>query len=322
MILYAIKRILSAIPIFFGLITVVFLITRLLPGDPALLFISPMVPPDIAEQLRREYGLDQPLLVQYAGWLAGIAEGNLGFSFTHQRAVVDVIGSALHNTAMLAGTAITIQIILGVSIGMLAARYRHTVLERAISYGGLVIYTMPAFWVATLLLIVFSGILGILPASHMHSVDAEKLNQFDYFIDGLTHLILPALTLAIPGAAGLARFVHSQVTVTMKQQYIVTAKSFGFSDRKILLKIALPNALLPVTTLIGLELGGLLSGALVTETIFAWPGIGRVAVTALFARDYPLILGCTMISGVMVIAGNLITDMLYTIADPRIKVTS
>lgn len=322
MILYAIKRILAAIPIFFGLITVVFLMTRLLPGDPTLLFISPMVPPDIADQLRTEFGLDQPLFVQYAMWLAGIAEGNLGFSFTHQRAVVDVIGSALHNTAMLAAAAITIQIIVGVLIGMMAVQYRHSVLERVISYGGLVIYTMPAFWVATLLLIVFSGLLGILPASHMHSVGAEKMNQFDYFLDGLKHLILPALTLAIPGAAGLARFVHSQVTVTLKQQYIVTAKSFGFSDRKILLKIALPNALLPVTTLIGLELGGLLSGSLVTETIFAWPGIGRVAVTALFARDYPLILGCTMISGVVVIAGNLITDMLYTIADPRIKVTS
>lgn len=322
MVLYAIKRILSAFPIFFGLVTAVFLLTRLLPGDPTLLFISPMVPPDIAERLRAEFGLDQPLFVQYAMWLAGIAEGNLGFSFTHQRPVVDVIGSAIQNTALLAGAAIILQVIFGVSIGMLAARYRHTVLERMISYGGLVVYTMPAFWVATLLLIVFTGMLDILPASHMHSVGAEKLNHFDYFFDGLTHLILPALTLAIPGAAGLARFVHSQITVTMKQQYIITAKSFGFSDRRILFKIALPNALLPVTTLIGLELGALLSGALVTETIFAWPGIGRVAVTALFARDYPLILGCTMISGFVVIAGNLITDMLYTIADPRVKVTS
>ncbi len=322
MVLYAIKRILSAIPIFFGLITVVFLITRLLPGDPTLLFISPMVPPDIAVQLRAEFGLDQPLFVQYGMWLAGIAEGNLGFSFTHQRPVVDVIGNAIRNTALLAGAAIILQVIIGVSIGMLAAWYRHTVLERIISYGGLVIYTMPAFWVATLLLIMFSGMLDILPTSHMHSVGADNLNQFDYFIDGLTHLILPALTLAIPGAAGLARFVQSQVTVAMKQQYIVTAKSFGFSDRRIVLKIALPNALLPVMTLIGLELGALLSGALVTETIFAWPGIGRIAVTALFARDYPLILGCTMISGFVVIAGNLITDILYTIADPRVKMTS
>ena len=322
MITYLIKRILGAIPLLLGLVTLVFLITRLLPGDPTLLFISPKVPPHIAAQLRTEFGLDQPMMVQYVHWVAGLATGNLGFSFTHQRAVVDVIGDAFLNTALLAGAAIILEVVIGVLIGILAAQYRHSFLERWISYGGLVIYTMPVFWVATLLLLLFSQALGILPSSHMHSIGAEHLNPFNYDLDLLKHLILPSLTLALPGAAGLARFVYTQLAITTRQQYVSTARSFGFSDRRILLKYALPNALLPLITLVGLELGGLLSGALVTETIFAWPGIGRITVTAIFARDYPLILGCTIISGVVVILGNLIADVLYTAVDPRVKMTS
>lgn len=322
MIIYVVKRIFSALPILFGLLTLVFLITRLLPGDPTLLFISPKVPPEIASQLRTEFGLDQPLIVQYGKWLSGIAGGNLGYSFTHQRAVMDVIGRAFLNTALLAGAAITIQIFIGILIGILAVRFRGSLLERSISYGGLVLYTMPAFWVATLLLFVFSGALGILPASHMHSIGAERFNQFDYALDFLKHLILPSLTLALPGAAGFARFVHTQLITTMRQPYITSARSFGFSERVILLKHALPNALLPLITLVGLELGGLLSGALITETIFAWPGIGRITVAAVFARDYPLILGCTVISGVVVVLGNLLADLLYTVFDPRVKMTS
>jgi len=322
MITYLIKRILGAVPLLLALVTLVFLITRLLPGDPTLLFISPKVPPHVAAQLRTEFGLDQPMMVQYVRWVTGLASGNLGFSFTHQRAVVDVIGGAFLNTALLAGAAIVLELVIGVLIGILAARYRHSFLERWISYGGLVIYTMPAFWVATLLLLLFSRALGILPSSHMHSIGTEHLNTFEYYLDLLKHLILPALTLALPGAAGLARFVHTQLAITARQQYISTARSFGFSDRRILLTYALPNALLPLITLVGLELGGLLSGALVTETIFAWPGIGRITVTAIFARDYPLILGCTIISGIAIILGNLIADVLYTAVDPRVKVTS
>ncbi|HTR81419.1 MAG TPA: ABC transporter permease, partial [Bacteroidota bacterium] len=136
------------------------------------------------------------------------------------------------------------------------------------------------------------------------------------------HIIMPSLTLALPGAAGLARFVHTQISSTMKQPYIMAAKSFGLSRWRILLSYALPNALLPVITIVGLELGGLLSGALVTETIFAWPGIGRIAVMAVLARDYPLIVGCTIISGAVVIAGNLAADLLYSVADPRVKVSA
>lgn len=322
MIIYLIKRILSAIPILFGLITVVFVITRFLPGDPALLFISPKVPFHIAAQLRSEFGLDQPVMVQYGKWLSGMAHGNLGYSFTHQRAVVDVIGNAFLNTAVLAGAAILLEIVFGIIAGALAFRFRHSFLERWITFGGLMVYTMPVFWVATILLMLFSVLLGILPSSHMHSIGAEQLNLFEYTFDFMKHLILPSLTLALPGAAGLARFVHAQLTMTAGQNYITTARSFGLSERRILLKHALPNALLPVITLVGLELGGLLSGALVTETLFAWPGIGRITVTAIFARDYPLILGCTIISGIVVILGNLLADVLYTTLDPRVKITT
>lgn len=320
MITYSIKRILTSIPIIFGLATMVFLITRLLPGDPTLLFISPNIPPSVAAQLRTEFGLDQPIVVQYFHWLAGIASGNLGYSFTYQRSVVEVVSSAFLNTAVLAGTAITIELIVGIVLGVAAVRFRRTAAEKMISYGGLVLYTMPAFWVATILLLFFSQFLGLFPSSHMHSINADRMGGFEYSFDLMKHLFLPSLTLALPGAAGLARFVHAQLLSTLNQQYIITAKSFGLSDRQVMMKYALPNALVPVITLIGLEIGGLLSGALVTETIFAWPGIGRIAVTAIFARDYPLILGCTILTGFVVIAGNLIADVLYSTVDPRMKV--
>ncbi len=314
------KRLLTAIPLLLGLLTLVFLVTRLLPGDPTLLFISPEVPAKVATQLRSEFGLNQTLFVQYVHWLGMVAHGNLGYSFTHQQPVLEVVLNAFENTAILSALAILLEIIIGVTAGALAARFHGSFFERAISASALAVYTMPAFWIAALLLIVFSHILGILPSSNMHSVSAENLGIFAYGVDSLKHVLMPSLTLALAGAAGLARFVHTQLRTTMKEPYITTARSFGLSERTILFVYALPNALLPAITIVGLELGGLLSGALVTETVFAWPGLGRIAVTAVMARDYPLILGCTIISGIVVIAGNLVADLLCTAVDPRVKV--
>jgi len=322
MVIYTIKRIATAIPILFGLVTAVFLITRLLPGDPTLLFISPKVPASVAVQLRKDFGLDQPLFSQYFDWLLKVPRGEFGYSFTYQRAVLSVVADAFANTAILSSVAIILEIVIGITVGAFAAQFRGSFFERLISMSSLVVYTMPAFWVAALLLLLFSNILGILPSSHMHSVGVEYMSAGDYWMDSVKHIIMPSLTLALPGAAGLARFVHTQISSTMKQPYIMAAKSFGLSRWRILLSYALPNALLPVITIVGLELGGLLSGALVTETIFAWPGIGRIAVMAVLARDYPLIVGCTIISGAVVIAGNLAADLLYSVADPRVKVSA
>lgn len=320
MIRYILKRVLSTVPLVLGIATLIFVIVRLLPGDPTTLFLSPSVPPAVADRLRSEFGLDKPIVIQYGHWLWGVVRGELGFSFTHQQDVIQVIEHALPNTALLAVTAITLQLLLGILLAALAVRFYGSAFDQIISYSGLIIYGLPTFWIATLLLYLFSYWLGLLPSSQMHSTSTENLSQLEYCADLLKHLILPACTLALPGAAGVARYLRTQLLSVLKEDYITAARSMGLSEGRIFFSYALPNALLPVITITGLEFGTLLTGAIVTETIFAWPGMGRITVSAILARDYPLVVGCALISGVLVIITNLLTDVLYKIADPRVRV--
>lgn len=322
MIGYIIRRLLSALLLLFGVATLIFVILRALPGDPTTVFLSPRVSPQTIERLKSEFGLDQPLIVQYWNWLTGLLHGRLGFSFTHQKDVGEIVLEAFANTASLAVVALLIEVALGILAGLIAARYENSWIDKAVSYTALSFYTIPVFWIATLLLLLFSYITGLLPSSHMHSVGAEQLSPFEYAWDFLKHILLPALTLGIGGAAGLSRFVRSQLSSVLREQYITVARSYGLSESKILMHYALPNALLPVITLIGLELGGLMSGVLITETMFAWPGLGRITVSAIFARDYPLVIGCTLMAGGVVIVGNLLADVFYSLADPRVRIAS
>ena len=318
----AAKRVASAIPLLFGLLTIVFLIAHLAPGDPVALFLSPTVSPQVAEELRKQFGLDEPLFVQYTDWLLNVLKGNLGVSFSHQRPVIEVIASFLPNTALLALTAIVIELVVGILLGGLAVRYHNSFLDKLVSNAGLVIYTLPTFWVGFLLLTVFAYALGIFPSSQMHSINSESLTTSGQLLDLLKHLILPACTIAIPGGAGLARYFRSSLLRVQREEYIIAARSLGIKETVIFFLYKLPNAIGPIITIIGLELGTLLAGAIVTETMFAWPGMGRLTIMAIFARDYPLVLGCTLISGVVVILGNLLADILYATVDPRVRVPS
>jgi peptide/nickel transport system permease protein len=322
MIGYIIRRLLSTLLLLFGVATLVFIILHTLPGDPTSVFLSPRVPPQVIERLKVEFGLDQPLTVQYWNWLKGILHGELGFSFTHQKDVLEIVFEAFGNTASLAIVALLIEITIGILAGWIAARYENSWIDKVISYAALSFYTVPVFWVATILLLLFSYFTGILPSSQMHSIGAEQLSSLDYIMDFFSHVILPASTLGIAGAAGLSLFVRSQLSSIMREQYITVARSFGLTESKVLVRYALPNALLPVITVVGMELGGLMSGVLITETMFAWPGLGRMTVSAIFARDYPLVIGCTMIAGAAVVVGNLLADILYCLADPRIRIES
>jgi peptide/nickel transport system permease protein len=322
MIRYVIRRLLSAIVLLFGVATLIFIILHALPGDPTNVFLSPRISPQILERIKNQLGLDQPLAVQYWNWLKELLHGRLGYSFTHQQDVAGVVIEAFKNTASLAIAALFIEVAFGVLAGMIAARYENSWIDNVISYAALGFYTVPVFWVAIVLLLLFSYVTGILPSSQMHSIGAEQLSSLEYAWDFFKHIILPALTLGIAGAAGLSRFVRSQLSSVLREQYITVSRSYGLSESKILLHYALPNALLPVITLVGMELGGLLSGVLITETMFAWPGLGRLTVSAIFARDYPLVVGCTLIAGGAVIVGNLLADVLYSLADPRIRIAS
>jgi peptide/nickel transport system permease protein len=319
---YIIRRLLGALLLLFGVATLVFIILHTLPGDPTAVFLSPRISPQIIERIKSEFGLDQPLAIQYWNWLKGLLHGRLGFSFTYQKDVAEVVFEAFKNTAWLAIAALLIEATLGILAGLLAVRYENSWIDKTISYAALSFYTVPVFWVATILLLLFSYFTGILPSSQMHSIGAEQLSSLEYALDFLKHMILPALTLGIAGAAGLSRFVRSQLSSVVREQYITVSRSHGLSESKILVHYALPNALLPVITLIGMELGGLMSGALITETMFAWPGLGRLTVSAIFARDYSLVIGCTLIAGGAVIVGNLLADVFYSLADPRVRVAS
>jgi peptide/nickel transport system permease protein len=316
---YVLRRILGAIPLVFGVLTLTFFIIRLAPGDPASFFIQPGVSPKVAEQMREQYGLNDPLIIQYFKWLGNILQGDFGRSFSRHQPVFDVILDAVPITISLALIGITMQFIFGILLGVISAVKQGTKLDRTLTVSALFIYSMPEFWLSLMLIILFSLKLGWFPASNLNSIGADSLGTVEFILDRLKHLVLPIFVLSLGGIAGLARYVRGQMLEVIRQDYIRTARAKGLSEKVVIFKHALRNALLPVVTILGGSLPALFSGALFIEVIFAIPGMGRIAVEAVFARDYPLIIANTFISGTLIVLGNLLADVLYGIVDPRIK---
>lgn len=317
-----VRRTAEAVPLVFGVATLTFFLSRLAPGDVSSAFISPRMPPDVAESIQHQFGLDRPVAEQYLLWLRSVLQGDLGYSFTHSTSVTGVLKEAFPNTALLGVTALMIEILLAIALVALAVARPGSQLDRFISSGTLVVYTIPTFWIGVVLVSLFAYGLGFLPSSHMHSLGAAERGVTGSVIDLARHLVLPALTIAIPGGAGLARFLRTHVTTTMDQEYVIAAKSMGLSRRKVFLSYVLPNSVGPMVSLLGIEFGVLLSGVVVTETLFAWPGMGRVAVMSIFARDYPLVLGCTIVASAIVVLGNVVADVVNSAIDPRIRLGS
>lgn len=314
---FILKRLLALPFLALGTATLVFFAARLLPGDPVVLLLSPTFPPELTEHLRLEFGLDKGLGTQYIHWLARVFTGSLGTSFTHHREVLAVIGDALPYTVTLALCAIVAQIVGGIALALVSARYHGTPVGRTLSTASLLTYTLPTFCVAYVLLQIFSYRLGLFPSSHIHAVDAASYSAPEYFFDYLSHLALPVATLAIPGAAGIARFLTTSILAVRQEKFVTVARSMGIGERRIFFSYVLPNALSPLITISGLELGALFTGSLITETIFAMPGMGRLIVTAIFSRDYPLIAGCTIVVSLLYIGVNLATDIVHRLIDPR-----
>lgn len=322
---YIFRRTLGAIPLIFGLLTITFFIVRLAPGDPTSMFIDPNIDPRTAGQLRENFGLTDPLPVQYGKWLGvlppfrGVLEGEFGVSFSKQRPVFEIISEAMANTLLLTALALILDILIGVPLGVFSALRRGEKMDHVLTMGSLFIYSMPHFWLALMLILIFSLGLGWLPASQMHSVNAAGLSAAEYFLDLLKHMVMPVFVLGIASAASTVRYMRSSMLEVIRQDYIRTARAKGLSERKVIWKHALRNALLPLITIIGLSFPFLLSGAVITEVVFAWPGMGRVTIDAIFSRDYPLIIANTFVAGIMVIGGNLLADVLYAAADPRVR---
>ncbi len=320
MLLYIFRRLLVAVPLIFGVLTLTFFIIRLAPGDPAAFFIQPGISPNVAEQIREQYGLNDPVYIQYFKWLANIFQGDFGRSFSRaQQPVVEVIAQALPITVTIALLTLIANFVLGIAIGVISAVRQNSVLDRVLTVTALFFYSMPEFWFALMMIIVFALKLQIFPASGLNEVGAEFLGPVGFVLDRIWHLVLPVTVLSINGAAGIARYVRGSMLEVIRQDYIRTARAKGLPEKVVVLKHALRNALLPVITLIGGSLPFIFSGALFIEVIFAFPGMGRVTVEAIFARDYPLIIANTFISGTLIIFGNLLADVLYAVVDPRIK---
>jgi peptide/nickel transport system permease protein len=316
---YIVRRVLLAIPLLWALATATFFVVRWAPGDPLAMYYDPSVDPSVMQTVRERFGLDRPVHVQYVKWLAALARGDFGESLSHHRPVADVLAEAIPNTLALTGLSLALILVVGVAVGVVSAVKQNSWIDHASTLGALFVYSMPGFWLGLMLIIVFSLKLGLLPASQMQAVDAEFLSAPARFADRARHLVLPVFVLGIASAAAVARYTRGSLLDVIRQDYIRTARAKGLPEHRVILRHALTNALIPVITLLGLYFPFLLSGAVVTETIFAWPGMGRVTVGAIFARDYPVVMATNLVAGVMVVAGNLLADVLYAVVDPRIR---
>jgi ABC-type dipeptide/oligopeptide/nickel transport system permease component len=304
MIRYAARRLVFALPALWLIITMVFLLAHIVPGDPVQQMLGEGARAEDLEQLRHALGLDLPLPVQYGRYLAGVLRGNLGESFRFQQPVARVVLSHYPATLELAFIALLVCAAIGIPAGLAAAQRRGTAADRTIAVFTLFGLSVPNFALGPVLILVFSVILGWLPVSGR---------------GGASHLVLPAITLGAALAAILTRMVRTAVIEELSSDYVRTARAKGLSDHAVLFRHAFRNALIPILTILGLQFGTLLAGTIVTETIFSWPGIGRLAVQAIGARDYPLLQGCILLIAVSYVAVNLFTDFVYALVDPRIR---
>jgi peptide/nickel transport system permease protein len=303
-----------------GVLVLSFLLVRLAPGDPAMLMAGEAGVDDAGyvAQLRHDMGLDQPLAHQLLTYLGHAARLDLGYSYRNQASVWSLIAERLPATLLLMGTGFVLSSLIGVGLGVLAARSqrRRGYLDRLISHTAMVLYATPSFWLALLLILLFSVLLDWLPAFGMASVDGD-LHGWALFSDYAGHLLLPALSLSFMFLALYVQLTRAAVLESMSQEYVRTAHAKGLKPARILCDHVLRNALLPVVTYAGLQLGQLASGSLLIEVVYAWPGIGRLLYDALSQRDYPLLLGVFLVISVLVVAFNILTDLICRWLDPR-----
>ena len=317
---YILKRALQAIPTLLGASTLIFFLMHAAPGDPTSMYLRPDIDPAVIEQMRKNLGLDQPVHVQYVKWLSSFAQGDFGYSFSQKRPILDIIKDTLPNTLLLSGVALVIIFIAGVLIGTIQAVRQYSWIDNLATIGAFFFYSMPSFWFGLMLILLLSYKFQLLPASQMTSVNYEFLPGSEQWIDRLKHLIMPALALGTGSAASVARYMRSGMLEQIRQDYVRTARAKGLSERIVVFKHAMRNALIPVITLLGLYLPFLVGGAVLIETIFAWPGMGRLIISSIFQRDYPVVLAVAFVSSIMVILGSLLADILYSVVDPRVTV--
>jgi len=313
-----IRRALQSVLLILALITINFFLIHLAPGDPAHILAGQSGDEKYYEFIRTKFGLDRPLGTQLWIYLASVLRGDFGYSLGYQQPVIAVIFERVPATLLLMLSAVTFSAVAGVVLGVEAARRKNTFPDRAINTFTLVGYSVPSFSVGHLLLIVFALYLGLFPAQNMSSA-GQELSGLDYWLDVLSHLVLPMMTLAIVYLAQVMRLTRTSMLNVLGENFITTARAKGLKEGRVIYGHALRNALLPVITLIGSDFGMLLSGAVLVETVFAWPGLGRLMIDSLAMRDYPVLMGLFLLMSTSVAVVNFITDLTYAVLDPRIN---
>jgi peptide/nickel transport system permease protein len=299
-----VRRVLTLVPTILGVVTLVFFLIHLIPGDPVEVMLGETASTADLAQLRSDLGLDRPLTEQYGSFLLGLVRGDLGQSFFYRRPVRVVLLEKLPATLELAGAAMILALVIALPLGVIAAVRKDSLSDRLSMLASLVGISMPNFWLGPLLIILFSIQLGWLPVSGREDPWS---------------IVLPAVTLGTALAALLSRMTRSAMLDVLEEDYLRTARAKGLAERTVIGRHALRNALLPVLTIVGLQFGALLSGAVITENVFAWPGIGTLLIQAIHARDYPLIQGCVLVISLGYVAANFLTDIFYAFSDPRIR---
>ncbi|MDR7521565.1 MAG: ABC transporter permease [Armatimonadota bacterium] len=311
---YLVRRILITFPILLGITLVTYLIMALTPGDPVQMLIDPSMTQADVEIKRRALGLDQPVYVRYARWLGEVLRGNLGYSISSGAPVTRRVGERVGPTLTLTGTALVLSYLIAIPTGVLVAARRYRSVDYAVTFLVFMGISLPTFFLGLAGIYVFGLRLRWLPVGGMTTLGGDG-----GLLDALHHLILPASVLAVAGAGALTRYVRSSMLEVLGQDYVRTARAKGLVETVILRRHALRNALIPVITLAGLQLPALLAGAVITEQVFQWPGMGRLTIEAISQRDYPVLMGVTLITAVLVALGNLLADVAYSVVDPRIR---
>lgn len=319
---YLIKRLLMLVPLFLGITLITFVVIHLAPGEPVEMqtAMNPKISAQTRQKLREYYGLDKPLHVQYGRWLTRLSKLDFGRSFaSDNRPVIDKIKERIPVTLSLNIIALVLEFGLAIPIGILAATHRETLLDKGITIFVFLGFAVPTFWLALLLMYLFGVKLGWLPISGLHSLGSEGFTPVYWLLDMGRHLFLPIAVATFGSLAGLSRYMRANMLEVLGQDYITTARAKGLAERAVIYRHALKNALLPVITLLGFSLPGLIGGSVIFETIFAIPGMGQLFYMGVMARDYPLVMGILVIGAFLTLVGNLLADLCYALADPRIR---
>jgi len=296
---YIIKRLIQLIPLLIGITLITFFVMHLAPGDPTALFTDPNIKPEELTRIRANWGLDKPVIVQYFVWLKNAAKLDFGYSYISGKPVIQEISERLPNTLILMSISFALILLISIPVGVMSAVRKGSAFDNIFTVISFVFMSIPTFWLALVFMLIFSLKLGWLPS--------------------FGNLVLPVTVMVISGLAGITRYQRASMIEVLGQEYIKVARAKGLPERMVIYKHALRNALIPIVTMLGLSLPDLFGGAFIIETIFAWPGMGRLGVAAVFSRNYPMIMGITVLTSLMIVIGNLLADIGYAIVDPRIR---